>query len=162
MKGTEYIEGPEALESFERGMKAIFKVPKDRYCARWAQVRVRSLDANLRFTVPRRNTRVEFLCPPSATFPGSGAASVTTHCANWERRNRVRVEGGDRKQKQRECSSTQVSVQGTYANLGHQARHSSGPIGFFLKGIFFKPVHKFPAVLVELSQDQETAGAVRC
>ena len=28
MKQTEYIEGPEALENFKRGMKALFKVPK--------------------------------------------------------------------------------------------------------------------------------------
>jgi len=28
MKQTEYIEGPEALENFERGMKAVFQVPK--------------------------------------------------------------------------------------------------------------------------------------
>jgi hypothetical protein len=28
MKQPEYIEGPEALENFERGMKAFFKVPK--------------------------------------------------------------------------------------------------------------------------------------
>ena len=26
---TEYIEGPKALETFEEGMKALFKVPKD-------------------------------------------------------------------------------------------------------------------------------------
>jgi len=25
---TEYVEGPKALENFERGMKALFKVPK--------------------------------------------------------------------------------------------------------------------------------------
>jgi hypothetical protein len=29
MKQPEYIEGPEAQENFERGMKALFKVPKD-------------------------------------------------------------------------------------------------------------------------------------
>jgi hypothetical protein len=29
MKTPEYREGPEALENFERGMKALFKVPKD-------------------------------------------------------------------------------------------------------------------------------------
>ena len=28
MKQPEYTEGPEALENFERGMIAIFKVPK--------------------------------------------------------------------------------------------------------------------------------------
>jgi hypothetical protein len=28
MKTPEYIEGPEALENFEQGMKALFKVPK--------------------------------------------------------------------------------------------------------------------------------------
>ena len=28
MKQPEYIEGPEALENFKRGMKALFKVPK--------------------------------------------------------------------------------------------------------------------------------------
>jgi hypothetical protein len=28
MKQPEYIEGPEALENFERGMIALFKVPK--------------------------------------------------------------------------------------------------------------------------------------
>jgi len=28
MKQREYIEGPKALENFERGMKALFKVPK--------------------------------------------------------------------------------------------------------------------------------------
>jgi len=28
MKQPEYIEGPEARENFERGMKALFKVPK--------------------------------------------------------------------------------------------------------------------------------------
>ncbi|MGA8620131.1 MAG: hypothetical protein WB660_16615 [Candidatus Sulfotelmatobacter sp.] len=28
MKQREYIEGPEALEKFERGMIALFKVPK--------------------------------------------------------------------------------------------------------------------------------------
>jgi hypothetical protein len=28
MKQPEYIEGPKALENFERGMKALFKVPK--------------------------------------------------------------------------------------------------------------------------------------
>jgi hypothetical protein len=28
VKEPEYIEGPEALENFERGMKAIFQVPK--------------------------------------------------------------------------------------------------------------------------------------
>jgi len=28
MKQTEYTEGPKALENFERGMKALFKVPK--------------------------------------------------------------------------------------------------------------------------------------
>jgi hypothetical protein len=28
MKEPEYIEGPEALENFKRGMKALFKVPK--------------------------------------------------------------------------------------------------------------------------------------
>lgn len=29
MKQPEYTEGPEALENFERGMIALFKVPKD-------------------------------------------------------------------------------------------------------------------------------------
>ncbi len=29
MKQPEYREGPEALESFKEGMKALFKVPKD-------------------------------------------------------------------------------------------------------------------------------------
>jgi hypothetical protein len=29
MKELEYTEGPEALENFEEGMKALFKVPKD-------------------------------------------------------------------------------------------------------------------------------------
>jgi hypothetical protein len=28
MKQREYTEGPEALENFERGMKAVFQVPK--------------------------------------------------------------------------------------------------------------------------------------
>jgi hypothetical protein len=28
MKEPEYIEGPKALENFERGMVALFKVPK--------------------------------------------------------------------------------------------------------------------------------------
>jgi hypothetical protein len=28
MKQPEYIEGPKALENFERGMVALFKVPK--------------------------------------------------------------------------------------------------------------------------------------
>jgi hypothetical protein len=28
MKEPEYKEGPEALENFEQGMKALFKVPK--------------------------------------------------------------------------------------------------------------------------------------
>ncbi len=28
MKQPEYIEGPEALENFERGMTALFKAPK--------------------------------------------------------------------------------------------------------------------------------------
>jgi hypothetical protein len=28
MKEPEYTEGPEALENFEQGMKALFKVPK--------------------------------------------------------------------------------------------------------------------------------------
>lgn len=28
MKQPEYIEGPKARENFERGMKALFKVPK--------------------------------------------------------------------------------------------------------------------------------------
>jgi len=28
MKTQEYTEGPQALENFERGMKALFKVPK--------------------------------------------------------------------------------------------------------------------------------------
>jgi len=28
MKPPEYIEGPQALENFERGMIALFKVPK--------------------------------------------------------------------------------------------------------------------------------------
>ena len=28
MKEREYTEGPKALENFERGMKALFKVPK--------------------------------------------------------------------------------------------------------------------------------------
>jgi hypothetical protein len=28
MKAPEYIEGPEALENFERGMKALFKVAR--------------------------------------------------------------------------------------------------------------------------------------
>jgi hypothetical protein len=28
MKQREYIEGPEALENFERGMTAVFQVPK--------------------------------------------------------------------------------------------------------------------------------------
>ena len=28
MRQREYIEGPEALENFERGMKAVFQVPK--------------------------------------------------------------------------------------------------------------------------------------
>jgi hypothetical protein len=28
MKQPEYIEGPKALKNFERGMKALFKVPK--------------------------------------------------------------------------------------------------------------------------------------
>lgn len=28
MKQPEYIEGPEALANFKRGMKALFKVPK--------------------------------------------------------------------------------------------------------------------------------------
>jgi hypothetical protein len=29
MKEPEYTEGPEALENFKEGMKALFKVPKD-------------------------------------------------------------------------------------------------------------------------------------
>jgi hypothetical protein len=29
MKTPEYREGPEALENFKEGMKALFKVPKD-------------------------------------------------------------------------------------------------------------------------------------
>jgi hypothetical protein len=29
MKEPEYIEGPHARQSFEEGMKALFKVPKD-------------------------------------------------------------------------------------------------------------------------------------
>jgi hypothetical protein len=29
LKTPEYIEGPKALESFERGLKALFQVPKD-------------------------------------------------------------------------------------------------------------------------------------
>lgn len=29
MREPEYTEGPKALENFEEGMKAIFKVPKD-------------------------------------------------------------------------------------------------------------------------------------
>ncbi len=29
MRQPEYIEGPQATESFERGMKALFSVPKD-------------------------------------------------------------------------------------------------------------------------------------
>ena len=29
MKQTEYREGPEALENFKEGMKALFMVPKD-------------------------------------------------------------------------------------------------------------------------------------
>ncbi len=29
MKEPEYIEGPKALENFKKGMKALFKVPKD-------------------------------------------------------------------------------------------------------------------------------------
>jgi hypothetical protein len=29
MKQPEYTEGPEALENFKEGMKALFKVPKD-------------------------------------------------------------------------------------------------------------------------------------
>ena len=29
MKQPEYIEGPEAQENFEEGMKALFNVPKD-------------------------------------------------------------------------------------------------------------------------------------
>ena len=29
MKVPEYMEGPEALENFKEGMKALFKVPKD-------------------------------------------------------------------------------------------------------------------------------------
>jgi hypothetical protein len=29
MKQPEYREGPEALENFEKGMKALFNVPKD-------------------------------------------------------------------------------------------------------------------------------------
>jgi hypothetical protein len=29
MKEPEYREGPKALENFERGMKALFSVPKD-------------------------------------------------------------------------------------------------------------------------------------
>jgi hypothetical protein len=29
MKKPEYIEGQDALENFERGMKAMFQVPKD-------------------------------------------------------------------------------------------------------------------------------------
>jgi hypothetical protein len=28
MKQREYIEGPEALENFERGMRSVFQVPK--------------------------------------------------------------------------------------------------------------------------------------
>jgi hypothetical protein len=28
MKTREYIEGPEALENFERGMRSVFQVPK--------------------------------------------------------------------------------------------------------------------------------------
>jgi hypothetical protein len=28
MKEPEYIEGPEALENFERGMRSVFQVPK--------------------------------------------------------------------------------------------------------------------------------------
>ncbi len=28
MKQPEYVEGPKALENFERGMKALFKAPK--------------------------------------------------------------------------------------------------------------------------------------
>ncbi len=28
MKPTEYMEGPKAMENFERGMIALFKVPK--------------------------------------------------------------------------------------------------------------------------------------
>jgi hypothetical protein len=30
MKQPEYTEGPEALENFKEGMKALFKVPKDK------------------------------------------------------------------------------------------------------------------------------------
>jgi hypothetical protein len=29
MKQSEYIEGPKALDNFERGMIALFKVPKE-------------------------------------------------------------------------------------------------------------------------------------
>lgn len=29
MKQPEYLEGPQARENFEQGMKALFKVPKD-------------------------------------------------------------------------------------------------------------------------------------
>jgi hypothetical protein len=31
MKQPEYIEGGKATENFEEGMKALFKVPKDRF-----------------------------------------------------------------------------------------------------------------------------------
>jgi hypothetical protein len=30
MKQPQYIEGPKATENFERGMKALFKVPKEK------------------------------------------------------------------------------------------------------------------------------------
>lgn len=30
MKIQEYVEGPQALENFKEGMKALFKIPKDK------------------------------------------------------------------------------------------------------------------------------------
>jgi hypothetical protein len=39
MKELEFTEGPEALENFKRGMKALFKVPKSAVLSKEKQAR---------------------------------------------------------------------------------------------------------------------------
>jgi hypothetical protein len=42
MKQCEYIEGAEARENFEEGMKALFKVPKEKVAKVWKKRNVAS------------------------------------------------------------------------------------------------------------------------
>ncbi len=57
MKTPEYREGPEALENFERGMIALFKVPKP------AIGKVRKKGRKL--TAPKKRTRGKKAAPSS-------------------------------------------------------------------------------------------------